>query len=167
MNEKNILTLDLAKLTGWSIQKRSGRISSGTVNFSYPKGEMVDYLFVKWHDWLDCTIDVHHIEYVAYELLSFMPRSKHWRYMYNGMTAILRERCKRLNIPCHGYSERDIKEAATGKTTATKPQMIASARLQWPDQSIIDDNQADALWLLYLAATKLDCAVEKHHGELF
>ncbi len=107
--KKNILTLDLARQVGFAIKRQSGLVSSGSVNFAAPKGELVDYLFVKWHDWLNLTISVNDIEYVGYELLSFMPKGPDWRYMYNGMTAILRERCRRLNIPCHGYSEKDIK----------------------------------------------------------
>ena len=167
MTEKNILALDLARQTGYAMIVNNGTTISGSTDFTPPRGQMVDHLFVKWHDWLDHWLEPEQIEYVAYEMLSFMPKSKDWRFMYNGMVAILRERCKRLNIPCRGVSEKDIKAAATGKQTAGKPQMIATARAQWPDQQIIDDNQADALWLLYIACKNVGSNVQRHHGELF
>ena len=87
--------------------------------------------------------------------------------MYLGMTAIIRGTCFNHNITSRGYTVRSIKLAATGKAKADKPEMISSARAQWPEQTIIDDNQADALWVLYVAMVSLGMPVGKHAGELF
>ena len=47
-----------------------------------------------------------------------------------------------------GYSPSEIKKHATGKGTADKSLMISTASLKWPGVVIVDDNHADALWLL-------------------
>ena len=73
----------------------------------------------------------------------------------------------RRNIKTRGYKVRDVKLAATGKAKAGKSNMVAAAKTQWPDQQIIDDNQADALWILYLGCKTLNIVVKKHENELF
>jgi hypothetical protein len=46
----------------------------------------------------------------------------------------------------------DIKKHATGKGNCDKGAMLAAARDEWPDRTIQDDNEADALWLLHLVS---------------
>ena len=42
----------------------------------------------------------------------------------------------------------DIKKHATGSGRANKASMVCEAKLRWPDLSLSDNNQCDALWLL-------------------
>ena len=53
------------------------------------------------------------------------------------------------------YSASQIKKHATGKGNSGKPAMIAAAKAKWPEVKIIDDNHADALWLLDLSKHEL------------
>lgn len=63
-----------------------------------------------------------------------------------------------VKVWCHdngqeyrGYSPMEIKKHATGKGNAPKDAVIAAAKERWPDKGDMDDNEADALWLLDLA----------------
>ena len=39
--------------------------------------------------------------------------------------------------------------------------MVEAARVKWPDVEIVDDNMADALWLLDLAKSELGGDVKR------
>lgn len=60
------------------------------------------------------------------------------------------------------YSPAQIKKHATGKGNAPKATVLAAARERWPAVRIVDDNQADALWLLDLARSELHPATGDH-----
>ena len=72
------------------------------------------------------------------------------------LQAIIERLCEGGNMEHIGYNLSTIKKHATGKGNANKEAMLAAAREQWPDVEIMDDNQADALWLLDLAQTELE-----------
>ena len=163
----NILALDLARQTGHAMNLPDGTIVSGSTSFASLIGQDASATFGKFITWLNVQIDSHDSEFVAYELIDWKIIGKDWRTMYLGMTGIIRGTCFNHRISTRGYPVRDIKFAATGKKSAGKPAMVSSARAQWPDQTIIDDNQADALWVLYLAMVSFDMPVMKHAGELF
>lgn len=63
--------------------------------------------------------------------------------------------CEQNGVEYRGYSPSEIKKHATGKGNANKQDMIAFARLKWPNKTIEDDNCADALWILDLAQSQL------------
>lgn len=65
-------------------------------------------------------------------------------------------------IQYRGYSPKEIKKHATGKGNANKKEVLATARKRWPDVEIIDDNQADAMWLLDLAQRDYDTMSPLH-----
>lgn len=166
MTEKSILALDLATQMGWAVYCNKSTVS-GSESFSRLKSQKVGVLFHKYQTWLSRYIHTLRVDFVAYELVDFPIRNRPYEQIYHGMVAILMSICEDKGIEYRGFRVSDIKIEATGKGNAKKPDMIATARAQWPDQGIIDDNQADALWLLYLAAKKLGCPVAKHHAELF
>lgn len=58
--------------------------------------------------------------------------------------------CEDLNIEYRGYSSQEIKKFATGKGNSGKPAMIAAAKEKY-NYPGTNDNEADALHLLYLA----------------
>ena len=88
--------------------------------------------------------------------------SPEWAEIYHGMLAITQRHAYGWGADVKGYTVIDIKRSATGKAKADKDEMIRTARLMWPDQQIVDDNQADALWLLYTCMRSLDIVVPKH-----
>jgi len=69
-------------------------------------------------------------------------------HIYGGIVAIIQEHCELKEIPYQGVPVGTIKKFATGKGNSNKEAMLAAARDRWPEVDIVDDNQADALWLL-------------------
>ena len=57
--------------------------------------------------------------------------------------------CERNAIEYRGYSPSEIKKHATGKGNANKQAMIEAAQEKW-ERPMVDDNEADALWILDL-----------------
>jgi len=162
----NILALDLAKQVGHAAYL-DGQIESGTRPFAPFTGQPIGALFSKWDTWIEWKLRENDIDFVAYELIDWNIINRDWRQIYMGMKAILMSNAYRLRIDARGYVVRDIKRAATGKAKAEKPDMIRTARARWPDQTIIDDNQADALWVMYLACKTKGIDMGKHPEELF
>jgi len=156
----NILALDLAKQCGWATYGIS--YASGSKSFAPLRGQDVSFQFAKWSNYINRTLEDMRFECVAYELIDWNIKNQSWREMYLGMIGILRGACANHGIASRGYTVRDIKLAATGQAKAEKAEMVRTARLMWPDQQIIDDNQADALWVLYVCMRDLDIAVKKH-----
>ena len=62
--------------------------------------------------------------------------------------------CTNEGVEYRGYSSKEIKKHATGNGNADKEAMVAAATKKWPKVKIVDDNHADALWLLDLALSE-------------
>jgi len=170
----NILALDLAKQVGHAriiegdpFASVPNKLISGSKSFAPLRGQTAAALFGKFSTWIDYEIRTHKLNVVSYERIDWAIKNKDWRAMYLGMTAIIRGACHNHNIDSKSYSVVDVKRAATGQAKADKGDMIRTARVMWPDQQIIDDNQADALWLLYVTMKDLQIPVKKHQEELF
>jgi Holliday junction resolvasome RuvABC endonuclease subunit len=164
---KSILALDIATVCGFARVHPTGRVFSGSNSFKPLAGASPGYRFYKWEKWVKNEINVNRIEYVAYEIVKQVHRTRSSAAVYHGMVSIMLAACEAKGIKTKGYTVQEIKRAATGKGAADKAQMISTARQQFPDQVINDDNQADALWILYLACKDLGIGFEKHQGELF
>jgi len=160
----NILALDLATQCGYAAQLGQMTVS-GSKSFKALPSQPVAALFAKWHIWINLELDEKQIDFIGYELVDFKMLNRQWNQIYFGMVAIMMAAAFRRNIDTRGYIVRDIKLAASGKPKASKELMKSSAQVQWPDQVITDDNQADALWVLYLACKSHGVHI-RHSGEL-
>jgi Holliday junction resolvasome RuvABC endonuclease subunit len=65
-----------------------------------------------------------------------------------GLRGVLMCVCAAYAVQIDSIPQTKLKKLATGSGGAKKDQMIASAKLAFPDHDIIDDNTADALLLL-------------------
>lgn len=63
--------------------------------------------------------------------------------------------CEDNGVEYRAYSPSEVKKLATGKGNANKDAMKKAAAEKWPGLEIVDDNHADALWLLELAKRDL------------
>lgn len=78
-------------------------------------------------------------------------------HAYGGFRATLMHYCESKKKRYGSFGVGTIKKRATGKGNAKKPQMIASANKAFRNiikRPVIDDNEADALWILILALEK-------------
>lgn len=143
-----ILALDIATKTGWATDT-----ASGVWNLKPVRGESVGMRVVRFKAKVKELILLEGIEVIAYE----MPAGRHKAAIMvaSQMVGVLMDLCEEHKILYTPYTAQAIKKLATGKGNAGKPAVIAAAKKKFPHVQIIDDNHADALWLLEVAKNEL------------
>jgi len=136
-----ILALDQATVTGWATDT-----ASGTWNLKPNRGESEGMRVVRFKGKVKELIELEDIEIVAYERPA--GRFKASIMVSSEMIGVLKDLCIEKGVKLACYSASEIKVTATGKGNAGKPAMIKAAKSKWPNINIIDDNHADALWIL-------------------
>ena len=144
-----ILTLDLGTHTGWALKAQDRTIASGTESFKpqrFEGGGMRYLRFKRWLTELKQATD-------GLDAVYFEEVRRHVgvdaAHAYGGFMAHLTAWCEHHQIPYQGIPVGTIKKHATGKGNASKGDMIAA--MQAHGHQPEDDNEADALALLYLA----------------
>lgn len=142
----NILALDLGQNCGWAMITDS-KITSGVWNLKPTKYDSHGVRFLKFKKHLEVEIIIGSVEKVVYEAVH-----KHIgtdaAHAYGGYMSQVISMCLENDIPYEGVPVQTIKKHATGKGNADKQQMVNTAIAKFKKINIIDDNQADALWLL-------------------
>ncbi len=142
---KVVLALDLGTKTGWAMHDPV-HLFSGTQNFAQGKFAGGGQRFVAFEKWLLAKLEF--ADQVVFEAVR-RHIGTDAAHIYGGMLAILTKCCEQASIPYEGVPVGTIKKHATGRGNAKKPEMIAAmvAKGHAPK----DDNEADALALLYYA----------------
>lgn len=137
----NILALDIATKTGWATST-----SSGVWDLKPNRGESTGMRVVRFKAKLKELIELEQISLVAYE----RPAGRHKSSIMvaSEMIGVLMDLCTSKGVEYASYSASEIKKFATGKGNAGKPLMIEKAKQKFTNIEVIDDNHADALWLL-------------------
>ena len=148
MSKPKILALDQATKTGWATDT-----ASGVWDLKPNRGESTGMRVVRFKSKVREIIELEGIDVVAYERPA--GRFKASIMVSSEMVGVLLDLCIELGVEVACYSANEIKKHATGKGNAGKPVMIAAAKKKWPNIKIIDDNHADALWLLDLTQKDL------------
>ena len=144
-----ILALDLGTTTGWALAQTDAQITSGSQSFKPQRFEGGGMRFLRFKRWLtdikQCSTDI--------SLIVFEEVRRHAgvdaAHAYGGFMGQLTAWCEHHQIPYEGVPVGTIKKHATGKGNASKEQMIQA--MQARNHSVTDDNEADALALLYWA----------------
>ena len=149
MNTMTILALDLGTQTGWALTSRDGSITSGSQSFKPQRFEGGGMRFLRFKRWLtDIKQCNDGIDQVVFEEVR-----RHVgvdaAHAYGGFMGQLTAWCEHHQIPYQGIPVGTIKKHATGKGNASKDEMVAAVRAR--GHSPADDNEADAIALLYLA----------------
>ena len=154
----NVLGLDPATKCGWAI-KRSNKIKSGVWDLSNGAFDGAGMSFVKLRKCLfDFVIDV---DLVAYEaVMSHGAGGAIAQHKYGGFIAVIQSVCEELNTPYVGVNVKSVKKFWTGSGSAGKDKMIHEARVR--GYNPIDDNEADAIAIMYYAIEKYVLAIEKY-----
>ena len=144
-----ILALDLGATTGWALACRDGSITSGSQSFKPQRFEGGGMRFLRFKRWLtDIKQCNDGIDQVVFEEVR-----RHVgvdaAHAYGGFLGQLTAWCEHHQIPYQGIPVGTIKKHATGKGNASKDEMVASVRARGHGPA--DDNEADAIALLYLA----------------
>jgi len=148
MSKSKILALDIATKTGWATNT-----SSGTWELKPNRGESEGMRVVRFKAKVKEIITLEGIHLVVYERPAGMHKSS--IMVASEMVGVLKDLCEGLKINYASYSASEIKKFATGKGNANKEAMV-SAAVKHFSIPIMDDNHADALWLLEMVKTELN-----------
>lgn len=152
-----ILAIDPATLTGWA---HSDGLS-GTWDLNILRDESADMRLVRFRGKLN---EIHRevgVELVVYEAVRFAPGGGAL-VVAGEVQAIIKLWAHDAIVPYCGLSSTEIKKHATGSGNANKAKMLMAAEQKWPDRfkrpkdSMPDDNEIDAMWILDLAKLKYD-----------
>lgn len=153
---KKALALDLATSTGWAYYTGS-RIYSGVWDLSIKKHEPNGFRLKRLWVRLEVARRIWGVEYLVYEQAGNL--QGHAKRVLPALQGAVELWCCMQEVEYRNFAPTDIKKHATGKGTANKQDMLASARIRWPDLNVQIHDQADALWLLDLALKEFS------HGE--
>lgn len=138
-----ILALDPATKCGWAYSEGG----SGTWDLSVRRDESAGMRLIRLRAKLR---EFTEVDLVVYEAArNSAPKMQGALVVQATLQSVLVLWAEDNGFEYKGYSPSEIKKYATGKGNASKDMMVAEARKAFGD--IIDDNQADALWLLELA----------------
>ncbi|HNT86491.1 MAG TPA: hypothetical protein PKL84_01380 [Candidatus Hydrogenedentes bacterium] len=142
---RKILALDLGTVTGWAACI-DGRVQSGTWTFRPSRYEGGGMRYVRFRH----QVAEAHALLGPFDAVYFEEVRRHAgtdaAHVYGGLLATLTAWCEELRVPYQGVPVATIKRHATGKGNADKSAMIAAAvNRGW---NPMDDNEADALWIL-------------------
>lgn len=145
---KIILALDLGTKTGFAIYHNS-KIQSGTKDFKATRFQSSDRRFFHFKKHLiDLLNKLGKIDIIYYEEVR-RHIGTDASHIYGGFKATLSLFCEENNISYEGIAVGTIKKHLTGKGNASKSDMIEAVTKK--GYTPIDDNEADAIGLLYLA----------------
>ena len=147
-----ILALDLGTTTGWAMRLADGSIVSGTVAFRPGRFEGGGMRYLRFRSWLDHLLGgAKGINAVYFEEVR-RHAGTDAAHIFGGFLAHLSAWCELKQIPYQGVPVGTIKRHATGKGNAGKDAVIAA--MQGRGFNPEDDNEADALAILYWAAAQ-------------
>lgn len=145
-----ILALDLGTRTGYA-WRRGDRIEHGFIDFKTKRMESPGMRYVRFKQWLNRYSP--NIENIVFEEVRRHIGTTA-AHVYGGFLSHLTAFCAENEIEYVGVPVGTIKKFATGKGNANKNMMILAARKAGRD--IVDDNEADAYWILQYAIQELE-----------
>ena len=150
-----ILALDVATHCGWAISDNGKILGSGTWDFTVKRDESTSMKFIRLKSELNKILVAHGIDLLVFEAARHAGLKMQGALVSQSeLQAIVKNWCDENGmIAYRGYSSKEIKKHATGNGNSKKEDMINAAKEKFQIK-IVDDNQADALWLLDLAANE-------------
>lgn len=151
-NINKILCIDIGSTSGWAYF--DNKITSGSIKFkdnNYSGGGAKYLNFANW------------LKKFKPDIVYFEEVKKHSgtiaAHTYGGFLAVLTAWAEKNNIPYTGVGVGIIKKHFTGKGNAKKQEMINAA--EFLGHKVKDDNEADALGLLYYVLDQNQITIEK------
>ena len=140
----NILAIDVGSKTGWAVHC-NGMEESGVQDFSLKRGESAGMRFFNFRVWLNRMLNKMPIKMVIYEMAHH--RGGAATMVTVGMVTRIQEECELRDVEYMKLHSASLKKFATGRGNANKEEMLRAARAKW-GHMVIDDNEADALFLM-------------------
>lgn len=145
-----ILALDVATKCGWAHSSGIG----GTWDLSIRRDESAGMRLIRFAGKLNEIRVNAGVDVVVFEAArNAAPKMQGALVVQATIQGVLIHWCEENGIEYRGYSPSEIKKHATGKGNANKDLMLATAREKFGE--VVDDNHADALWILDLFKSSL------------
>jgi len=143
----NIFALDCGKKTGWAMLVNDS-LESGVQEFSLHRGESPGMIFLRFNAWLAEMFRLGKPELVVFEQPHH--RGGAATHLHLGFVTRIEELCAKANVEYTMVHSATLKKWATGSGRAGKEEMVVRAR-EFLSREPIDDNEADAVLILYWA----------------
>ncbi len=144
VHKERILAIDPATKTGFAMQDGT----SGIWDLKAVRDESTGIRLVKLKRNLRVIFEQFKPTLVVFEAArNAGPKMQGALVVQAEMQGVIKEWCHDMGIEYAGFSPKTIKKHATGNGNASKDKMVESATNAFGIE-IIDDNHADALWLL-------------------
>ena len=142
-----VLGLDPATRCGFAVAVDGEAVTSGVWNLKHKhdkrNGQIGLHLFQELHRiWEEYEPELCFYERVDFAVTTYAAM------LHGGVKMVIQTWCEMHGIRYEGIPVATIKKFATGKGNADKAQMMAMAEKRWPEVELVDDNHADALWVL-------------------
>ena len=144
----NILALDLATKTGWATNSPE---ASGVDTFDVRRGESPGTRYLRFAAWLREKIEIIKPQLIVFEKAHH--RGGAATEIAAGFATHLQSTCAAMGVEHAAIHTSVLKKYATGKGNAGKPEVMAAYQRRW-GKPPIDDNEADARWLLEYAVNR-------------
>lgn len=142
-----ILALDPATVCGWAHSCGS----SGTLDMSVRRDESSGMRLIRLEGKLNEMLASVGVELVVFEAArNCAPKMQGALVVQAELQGVIKRWGEVNKIDYRGFSPAEVKKFATGFGNASKGEMMAAAAARWPDVKLVDDNHADALWILDL-----------------
>ena len=158
-----ILALDPATKFGWAYgDPPTG--ASGVWDLSIRRDESGGMRLIRLRSKLHEVYNAGPIDLVVFETVSYTGKHMQGASVQGEMLGVVKTWCHDHGVEYAGYNPQTIKKHALADqpkgSKRDKEAMVKAACRRWPAVEIIDDNHADALWLLDLAQSELGTNVQ-------
>jgi Holliday junction resolvasome RuvABC endonuclease subunit len=140
-----IIGIDPATKCGWAVLKDGIPIASGTWDLSSRRHEGGGMRYLRCHKYFTELIESVDAKAMAYEEIR-RHRGVDAAHVYGGIVGQITAICEDKQLPFTAIPVGTIKKRATGKGNASKEAMVAAANNTF-DITVVDDNEADAIWI--------------------
>ena len=165
MAPRRLIGIDLGTSCGWTKGIMVGddwAMLSGIFDLSVRHGESKGMRFLRFEKSLkeligpEADLPKECRPVIVYEDVRFF-RGAAASSVYMGLRAILQRVCAELELEYLPIPVGTLKKTATGKGNASKDEVVAAAKLRWPDwrpeNPKHEDDEADSRWLVVTAGT--------------
>lgn len=143
----NLLAIDPGTHCGWA-SLSNGHVESGVHDFALGRGDSPGMRFLRFRNWLADMLTMTKPGRVIYERAHM--RGGFATDLLVGLTTRIQEMCAEKGIECEAIHSATLKKGVTGSGRADKGAIMRVMSEEF-GRKITDDNEADALGLLWMA----------------
>jgi len=145
----NTLALDLATKCGWAHSNGA----AGVQSFAPRRGDSPGMRWIEFRAWLCRLLDSAPADLIVYEQAHH--RGGAATHVAHSLISCVEAVAAERSIEVTSRHTATIKKHALGKGRGDKEAMVKAAAERWPEHGVLDDNEADARWLLDLVQKEL------------